>query len=155
MINNNNQAPKMIKLAALIFIFTISYCTKKNDAPSNQIAPTSVTNENRIVSIISSEDEFNKIMEKAGNKLIIFDLYADWCIPCKILSPTLEKIAESNKGAVSFYKINIDRLPHIAQTFGVHGIPHVAFMKNKAVVATLVGVQPEEAYLKAIAENSN
>jgi thioredoxin len=99
---------------------------------------------------IESADQLDTIMTKAGNNLIAFDLYADWCMPCRILSPTLEKIAKSNPSKVVFYKINIDKLPQIARDFGVSGIPLVVFMKNKTVVQEFVGVQPEEDYIAAI-----
>jgi thioredoxin 1 len=89
-------------------------------------------------------------MDNSGDSLVAFDMYADWCGPCRILAPTLEKVAAATKGKVAFYRINLDQVPEAGQTFGVGGIPFVVFVKNKKVVATFTGVQPEESYLRAI-----
>ncbi len=108
-----------------------------------------------LITAVASADEFNSVIENSPNKLLVIDLYAEWCVPCRILSPMLEKIAQNNTWRAAFYKINIDKFPQIARSFGVRGIPHVAFMKNRTVVEALVGVQPEEAYMKVIAENAS
>jgi thioredoxin 1 len=75
-------------------------------------------------------------------------------MPCRILAPTLEKIAQSNLSKVTFYRINIDKFPQVARDFGVSGIPLVVFMKNKKVVQQFVGVQPEDDYVRAIIQNA-
>lgn len=102
------------------------------------------------VKTIQSEEEFKKIIESSPNKLMVFDLYADWCGPCRILSPMLEEIAKENKDKADFYKIDVDRLPRLAGAFKVRGIPHVAFLKNKTIVHAFVGVQTKSAYVRAI-----
>jgi phage shock protein E len=81
-------------------------------------------------------------------------LYADWCLPCKILSPILDKISADLKTSVTFYKINIDKHPDIATLFQVNGIPLVVLIKEKKVVQAFMGVQPEGAYRRAILANS-
>ncbi len=102
------------------------------------------------VKTIQSVDEFKKIIESSPNRLMVFDLYADWCAPCRILSPLLEEIAKENKEKADFYKIDIDQLRQLASAFRVSGIPHVAFLKNKSIVFALVGVRPKSAYVRAI-----
>jgi thioredoxin 1 len=106
-------------------------------------APTSVH-------VIASEDEYKRIVEGSGDRLLAFDLYANWCMPCRMLSPTLEKIAAANSSRVSFFKINLEKLPDFAQTFNVNGIPHVAFIKKKEIVENVVGMHPEATYLEII-----
>ncbi|MBD3343667.1 MAG: redoxin domain-containing protein [Chitinivibrionales bacterium] len=106
--------------------------------------------EKSAIKVISSADELNSIIESAGDRLLLFDLYADWCMPCKILSPMLEKIAEKNKEKASVYKINVDKNPKIASAFSVSGIPYVVFVKNKTAVYALTGVQTKKTYQKAI-----
>jgi thioredoxin len=80
----------------------------------------------------------------------MFDLYADWCAPCKILSPMLEEIAKENKDKVTVYKINIDKNPGIAAALNVTGIPFVILVKNKQVVNAFTGVQSKDTYVRAI-----
>jgi thioredoxin 1 len=103
---------------------------------------------------ITSEDEFQRIVDGSGSRLLAFDLYANWCMPCRMLAPVLEKIAVENSSRVTFFKINLEKLPGVSQTFHVNGIPHVAFIKNKAVVETVVGMQPEQTYLDIISRYS-
>lgn len=102
------------------------------------------------IKTINSVEEFTNILETSGDKLLVFDLYADWCMPCKILSPILEKISNEKKDQANFYKINVDKNPQIAGAFGVSGIPFVVFVKNKTGVSALTGVQSKEAYIKTI-----
>lgn len=102
------------------------------------------------IKIITTPEEFTHIIENSKDKLLIFDMYADWCRPCKILSPTLEKISIEEKEKADFYKINVDKLPQVSQAFGVTGIPYVVFVKNKVGLAALSGVQPKENYIRNI-----
>jgi thioredoxin 1 len=104
--------------------------------------------------VILISGELSRIIENSGDSLVAFDLYADWCVPCHILEPTLEQVARENKRKVTFYKVNVDQVQDASQTFPVTGIPYVAFVKNKKTVATLIGVQPKESYEKVIKDNS-
>lgn len=102
------------------------------------------------VQVIASGSELDSILTNAKDRLLVFDLYADWCMPCKILSPLLEEIAKEKKDKATIYKINVDESPDIAAAFGVSGIPFVVFVKNKTGVHALTGVQPKDAYIRAI-----
>jgi thioredoxin len=104
------------------------------------------------VPIIQSDTEFRALMADTTGRLIVFDLYADWCQPCRMLSPMLESIAQENAGRVWLYKINVDKYPAIARQFSVSGIPHVVFLKNGQVLRTLTGLNPSEAYVQAIVD---
>ncbi|MBN1309721.1 MAG: hypothetical protein JXA18_17500 [Chitinispirillaceae bacterium] len=103
-----------------------------------------------LVRTITSVDEMNSIITTAGERLLMFDLYADWCMPCRILSPMLEKIATEQKDKVTVYKINIDTNPEIAGALGVSGIPFVVFVKNREGVYALSGVQSKDTYIRVI-----
>lgn len=102
------------------------------------------------VKTINTAEEFTKILENSKDRLLVFDLYADWCMPCKILSPILEKISEEKKDKADFYKINVDKNREIASAFGVSGIPFVVFVKNQTGLSALTGVQSKEAYISTI-----
>lgn len=99
---------------------------------------------------INSNEEFLSIIEDSEDALLVFDLYADWCTPCKLLSPMLEKISDEKKSSARFYKINVDKHPDLARSFGVSGIPFVVFVKNKTAVSALTGLQSKEAYIRVI-----
>jgi len=108
-----------------------------------------------IICVISAEpieikhiEVFQNVL-KQPNKLLVFDLYADWCKPCKMLDPILTEISNENEN-VQFYRINIDSLPAIQQAFKANSIPFVAFFKNMQYLDRLIGLYPKETYLKAI-----
>ena len=103
-----------------------------------------------VLGSIDSMEQLNKIIGKSGERLLIFDFYADWCPPCKELEPILEKIAKEKSEMVTVYKINIDRNRALANSFHVGGIPHVVFLKDKKTVLELTGLYPKNMYLKAV-----
>ena len=74
----------------------------------------------------------------AGNKPVIVDFYADWCGPCKKLSPSIEKLATKYAGKIDVYKVNIEEQQTIAAAFGIQSIPTVMFcsMKGKPLAST-------------------
>lgn len=83
----------------------------------------------------------------------VVDFYADWCHPCKILSPLMEEISKDNKDKdVQLVKINVDEEPELAGAFGVMSIPTVVFFKDGKIVNQRVGVSTKEDYLGLIKE---
>ena len=100
---------------------------------------------------MTGEQEFNEIVEN-GSKLVMFDLYADWCGPCRMLHPTLETIAKKYAGRAVFYQVNVDHNQAVARSLGATSIPLVVFVKDKRVINSIVGVHPAEAYEKIIEE---
>lgn len=132
----------------VVCFFTFS-CKGENGSPSQPPTPSPTATPGTAVTVIQSEEAFMKIIEEP-NKLMVFDLYADWCGPCKVLSPMLEKIAEENKDKAAFYKINVDQQPRLSALFKVRGIPYVVFLKNKTILYALTGLYPKDAYVKVI-----
>jgi thioredoxin len=123
---------------------------------SQSKAPKEIKKEKRTSNVksIESAEELKKVVDTAGDKLLVFDLYADWCMPCKILSPMLEDIAFENTGKASFYKVNIDKNQEVAAAFGVTGIPFVVFVKNQKGIHAITGLQQMETYQRAIDQYS-
>ena len=98
---------------------------------------------------IQNQQEFDAILEAAGQRLLVFDFAADWCYPCKELEPILVKIARDTT-AIDIYKIDYDRQQQLARLFKVRGLPTVAFVKNSTIVYTLMGLHTEETYRQVI-----
>ena len=135
----------LFSLIATILAFSgITSCSDDTSKKTHVMATDSV------IGSIDSMEQLNKIIEKSGERLLIFDFYADWCPPCKELEPILEKIAKEKSEMVTVYKINIDRSRALANSFRVGGIPHVVFLKNKKTVLALTGLYPKNMYLKAV-----
>ncbi len=86
-----------------------------------------------------------KTFEDAINDdcLVVIDFYADWCGPCRFLSPILEKLEEEYKGRVRFYKVNVDENSELANYFGITSIPTVLMFKKGRLVNGFIGALPE------------
>lgn len=77
-----------------------------------------------------------------GNVPAILDFYADWCGPCRSLSPKLEEVAKKYAGKLIVYKINVDKEPALAQMFGANSIPMVLFIPVKGTPIQTMGNIP-------------
>ena len=100
--------------------------------------------------LITTADELTAASDKAGDRMVVLDLYADWCMPCKILSPVLHELAAEYRNNAFFYRVNVDRSPDLARAFGVRGIPYIVFLKHNKAVYALTGVNPRESYKKIL-----
>ncbi|HIZ19808.1 MAG TPA: thioredoxin [Firmicutes bacterium] len=83
---------------------------------------------------------------KNSEKTVLLDFYADWCGPCRMVSPLVDEIAEENPQYL-VGKVNVDSEPELAQAFGVASIPTLVAMKNGKVVNRLVGARPKAQIL--------
>ena len=74
---------------------------------------------------------------------VVVDFWAEWCGPCKQISPALEEISQEMEGKVTIAKLNIDDNPGVPSKYGVRGIPTLMLFKNGEVAATKVGAAPK------------
>lgn len=100
---------------------------------------------------VLTKDNF-KIEVEDYKGLIIIDLYADWCAPCRMLSPVIEELERENSD-VKFCKINVDNEPELAQLFRVSSIPMIAAVKDNTFLDMSVGFVPK-ASLEALINNN-
>ena len=101
--------------------------------------------------LVVNKDNFkNEVEDCLG--LVVIDLYADWCGPCRMLAPILSEL-ESAYPEVKFCKINVDNDPELARAFNVTSIPMVAFVKDNTFVDVSVGYVLKSTLEKKIEDN--
>lgn len=100
---------------------------------------------------VLTKDNFKFEVEEY-NGLVVIDLYADWCGPCRMLAPVIHEL-ENEYTDVKFCKVNVDEEGELADAFKVTSIPMVAFVKNNTFIDVSVGYVPKEKLAKLIEEH--
>jgi thioredoxin 1 len=133
---------RLLTITLLLFIFS---CSKKTEtAAANDRFP-----------LITNTDDLTAASHKAGSKMLVLDLSADWCMPCRLLEPVLHELAEEFKEKTVFYRVDVDKSRDLAASFGVQGIPYVLFLKDNKVIYSLTGLNPKENYMKVLSSCPN
>ena len=88
--------------------------------------------------------ENNKEWKYEGDKPAILDFYADWCGPCRMLSPVLAQVQKEYGGKLQVYKINTDKQRELAATFGIRSLPTVVFIPLEGQPQAILGFRPKE-----------
>ncbi|WP_314861989.1 thioredoxin [Stomatobaculum longum] len=91
-----------------------------------------------------TKDSFEKEVLESKEPVLI-DFYADWCGPCKMMAPVVEKLAEKYEGKVKVGKVNSDDEPELAQMFQVMSIPNFVIIKDGKLVDRVIGAVPQQA----------
>jgi putative thioredoxin len=85
------------------------------------------------------------VIEKSFDKPVLVDFWAEWCAPCRMIGPILEKLAEENNESWELAKVDTDKNQEIASKYGVRGIPNVKLFRNGEVINEFTGALPEPA----------
>ncbi len=93
---------------------------------------------------INKENFQNEVIN--SNKPVLLDFYADWCGPCRMVSPIVDEIAEE-RADIKVGKINVDEQPELAAQFQVMNIPMLAVVKDGKIVNQAVGARPKAQIL--------
>ena len=111
--------------------------------------------------VITSKDFKEKVFDYEkntdwkyeGDIPAVIDFFADWCQPCKMLAPTIDKLAEEYEGKVNFFKVNTENEPELSGAFGIQSIPSLLFIPMEGQPQMAAGALPE-AQLKKIIDES-
>jgi len=95
------------------------------------------------------DNEFDAKVLKSSVPVLV-DFWAEWCGPCRQISPVLEEIAKEKEGKIIVAKVNIDKNPGTPQKFGVRGIPTLILFKDGQAVSTKVGSLPKSKLIEWI-----
>jgi len=96
--------------------------------------------------------EENKEWKFEGTKPCVIDFYADWCGPCKMVSPILDELSEEYKDKLDVYKINTENEIELASAFGIRSIPSILFVPMDGQPQMAQGALPKETFVKAFDE---
>ena len=150
-----------IILYAVIFIVLVIIVNnqlKKDDVYTNTANVNSVIEENLSQDVVENEESkvsievteatFESEVLKS-DKIVLVDFYADWCNPCKILSPILEEVAKENPD-IKLVKVDVDTNENLAYEYRAYSIPTLVVIKDGKEVKRAVGAMPKEDVLELI-----
>ena len=100
--------------------------------------------------IFTDTDFKTEVLESAQPVLV--DFWAEWCGPCRMLAPVVEKVATANAGRLVVGKMNVDENQETPQHYGIQGIPTLLIFKSGEVAGQLVGYQSQDNIQQAIEE---
>lgn len=95
---------------------------------------------------LNNENFKKEVMQ--SDKTVIVDFYADWCGPCKMMSPILDDIANELESKIRVYKVNVDESRDIAMKYEIMSIPTLIIFKNGKVINTLVGLRDKNEIIE-------
>lgn len=138
-------------ILAIIFSFSSSVLHAKtekgvDDASGQVIVLTKADFLKKVYNFEKNQEEW--IYE--GDKPCIVDFYADWCGPCRQVSPILKQLAEQYKDQIIVYKVNVDNEKELAMAFGIQSIPTFLFIPKDGQPQLAMGALPKETFEKQI-----
>ena len=133
---------KKISIIVLLIVFVVILFVCSNLMNNMQEVPNNIENkkeedENMEILKVSSANFESEVLK--SDKTVLIDFYADWCGPCKMLSPIVEDVAKSNTD-IKVVKINLDENEDLAIKFGVTAIPTLVVIKNGEEINRTVGL---------------
>jgi len=102
------------------------------------------------MSVLKITEENFKDEVLNSDKTVLIDFYADWCGPCKMMSPIIDKIAEELGDSVKVGKINSDENMNLAEEYGIMSIPTILIFKNGQIAKSFLGVTDKTTILDAL-----
>ena len=99
---------------------------------------------------ITKENFENEVLN--SEKTVLLDFYADWCGPCRRLSPILEELAEEYRDNIYIYKVNVDDNKEIAEVFGITSLPTIVFVPMTGNPSAGTGFLPKDILKRAVNE---
>ena len=132
-------------VAAVIVAAGLVFALKHNQAQSSESAPAVAAE-----AVRTSTEATDGAAETPAALPRMVDLGADKCIPCKMMAPILNEVAEATDGTATIYKLNVDEQQQVAAQYGIRSIPTMILFKDGKEVERIVGVKSKEAVIASI-----
>ena len=107
-----------------------------------------------MVNEITSSQQFEQEVLNSANPVFV-DFWAEWCGPCRMVSPVVEELSKEYGDKVNFVKINVDQNNELAQKYNVYSIPTLAIFKDGQVISQKVGASSKDSYKTMIDSQIN
>ena len=99
---------------------------------------------------VTDESFVKDVLEVSLDKHVVVDFWAEWCGPCKMLTPVLEELETESPDNIIFVKVDIDKNPELVKNYSIKSVPTTLVIKNGEVKGGIVGAKPKFAMNKAI-----
>lgn len=100
-----------------------------------------------------TDEDFNEVVLTSDQPVVV-DFWAEWCGPCRLVHPELEKISNEYEGKIKVVKLNIDESPSVAAKYGIMSIPTIALFVDGAVRSQVVGARPKDDIVMGLGLNA-
>jgi thioredoxin 1 len=95
-----------------------------------------------------TESNFDELLQ--SNTVVVADFWAEWCGPCRMITPIIEELSSSYEGKALIGKVNVDDQNELATKFGIRNIPTVLFFKNGEIADKQIGAAPKNVFEEKI-----
>lgn len=136
-------------VVAMVFISSFAGEPAKPEAKANPASPViHLTNETFKQQVFNYE--INRDWKYAGTKPAVVDFYANWCGPCRMISPILEEIAGEYNGKIIVYKVDTEKERLLSQNLGIQSLPTILLIPAQGQPRVIMGALPKDQLVKAI-----
>jgi len=103
------------------------------------------------MAVVITDDNFDELVLRS-DKLVLLDFWADWCSPCKMVSPVVEELYKAYKDVAVIAKIDAERNPETSKRYGICNIPALLFFKNGEIVDRQIGAVPKSTLVEKLSK---
>lgn len=132
----------------ILLTFFVSGCAQQKQPNGETVIHLSNEQFKKMVYNYEADKEWKYL----GSKPAIIDFYADWCGPCRIMSPRVEEISREYAGKIIVYKVDTDKEQVLSANLGIQSLPTLVFIPKDGKPQASMGVMPKESLVKAINE---